>query len=73
MRASTRTCAVCVCEGAHELLDVIQVARDIARDEDVGALVDGERAARREEVFRALLDLLCPRIADGDEARLERA
>ena len=47
-------------------------AGDVAGDEDVRALVDGDRAARREQLLGARLQLVGVRVAHGDEARLER-
>ena len=38
-------------EGADELLDLVEVAPDVAADEHVGALVDGDRPARGEQLL----------------------
>ena len=57
-------------ERADQLLDVVQDASHVAGDQRVGALVDGQGPARREEVLRARLELRRRRVVDGDEARL---
>ena len=53
-------------ERADELLDLVQVAGDVAHDQHVGALVDGDRAAPREQLLRALLELVGLRVADRE-------
>ncbi len=55
-----------------QLFDLVEVAGDVAGDDDVGALVDGDRSAGREEILGAILELLGLGVGDGDEARLDR-
>jgi hypothetical protein len=59
-------------EVSDELLDLVEVVADVAGDQGVGALVDRQRAAGRQQLVGPGLELRGRRVADGDEARLER-
>ncbi len=59
-------------ERANQLFDAVQVAGDVARDDRIGALVDRDGPARREQVARARLDLVGLGVADLNEPHLER-
>src|SRR6266568_14926 len=56
----------------NELLDLVQVGLDVAKDEHVGSIVDGDGSARRQHLLGPGLHFVGLRVGNGNQAGDDR-